>query len=244
VYLLLGGLALRFAIGDGGGITDAHGAVTNLLREPYGRLLIGALAAGLALYAAWRALEAFADANGKGTSPAGLGARAGYAVSAAVYGTLAIDAARLALAAGAAGGGSRSAVPPMLVESLIGEWAIVAAGVALITYGAFQVRRAFTRELSDRLSLERVSARAGDIVVQLSRFGVGARAIVLAVMGVILIRRVESLQAAADTGTDESLRLLAALPTGRWILGCIAAGLMAYGLYQFVQARYRMITPP
>lgn len=244
VYLLLGGLALRFAVGEGGGITDAHGALTNLLHEPYGRLLIGALAAGLGLYAAWRALEAFADANGKGTSPGGLAARAAYAGSAAVYGTLAIDAARIASASRGDGQGNTAAVPPMLFESLIGEWAIGAAAVALIVYGALQIRRAFSRRLSDRLSLSHVSARAGVAVVRLSRVGIGARAVVLAVTGVVMFRRLESLQAAADTGTAESLRLLAALPTGRWILGCIAAGLMAYGLFQFVQARYRTITPP
>jgi hypothetical protein len=244
VYLLLGGLALRFAVGEGGGITDAHGAVTNLLREPYGRLLIGALAAGLGLYAAWRVLEAFADANGKGTSPAGLGARAAYAGSAAVYGALAIDAARIASASRGGAQGNTAAVPPMLFESVIGEWAIAAAAVALIVYGALQCRRAFSRQLSDRLSLSHVSASAGRAVVRLSRFGIGARAMVLAVTGVVMFRRLESLQAAADTGTAESLRLLATLPTGRVILGCVAGGLMAYGLFQFVQARYRTITPP
>ena len=241
VYLLLGGFALTFAFGGGGDITDAQGAVTRLLREPYGRLLIGALAVGLALYAVWRGLEAFADANRKGTGMSGIGARVAYAMSALVYGTLAFDASRLALSRPRSTNGG---VPPFLLDLVPGSWSVMVVALVLIAYGGLQVRRAFSRRLSDRLNIHHVSARAGEIVVRISRFGIAARGVVLALTGFLILRGAESLRGAANTGTDDSLRLLAALPTGQWVLAWIAAGLMAYGVFQLVQARYRRIAPP
>ena len=64
VYLILGLLALLAGLGERGGrITDTHGAIATLLGQPFGRLVVGVLALGLALYSGWRFLEAFADAN-------------------------------------------------------------------------------------------------------------------------------------------------------------------------------------
>src|SRR5688500_17149753 len=51
VYLILGTLATQAAFGAGGRITAMRGALRTVLREPYGRLMIGALAAGLVGYA-------------------------------------------------------------------------------------------------------------------------------------------------------------------------------------------------
>ena len=242
VYLLLGGFALAFLAGDGMEITDAQGALARLLTETHGRFAIGALAAGLSLYTAWRLLEALADANGKGASASGLGTRAAYGISAIVYGALALDAWRLALRR--PGGGAGQEVPTFLLDAVPGSWSVTVVAAIFMVYGALQVRRALSRTLSGQLNIRRVSARAGEVVVRVSRFGIGARGVVLAVTGLVMLRRAESLQGVARTGTDESLRFLTTLPTGDWLLAGIAGGLMAYGVFQFVQARYRMMTPP
>ena len=104
VYLILGTLVTQAAFGAGGRITE-------LLGEPYGRPLLALLAMGLVGYALWRFLEAFADANRKGTSPKALGVRAGYAASGVVYGSLAIYATRLALRVPGAASSIRGSAP-------------------------------------------------------------------------------------------------------------------------------------
>ena len=87
VYLIIGWLAFRAGSGRGGDVTDSEGAIRSLLSATQGRVLIGALAIGLAGYALWRLLEALADANRKGTDIKGIAARAGYALSGAIYGS-------------------------------------------------------------------------------------------------------------------------------------------------------------
>jgi len=46
---------------------------------------------------------------------------------------------------------------------------------------------------------------------------------------------------AADTG--EALGVIGSQPFGEWLLGAVAVGLIAYGAYDVVQARYRVIRP-
>jgi hypothetical protein len=242
VFLLLGGLALQFVLGNGGELTDPAGAVEALLRRPYGRPMAAGVAAGLGFYAAWRFLEAFADANHKGSGRRAMIARAEYAFSGAIYSVLAVDAAILAFARR---GDGDIDVPTTLTGSPLGRGLAVLVAIGLFAYGAMQLRRAFSVQLSDRLSHGLVEHHMGRWPVRVSRFGVGGRAVVLMLMGVVLFRRAsKSVDAAARTDTGDSLRLIAALPTGDWLLAAVAIGLMAYGVFQLVLARYRQITPP
>ena len=244
VYLLLGGLALLFALGQGGRLTDLRGVETFLLRTPYGQPLLAIVGIGLGLYAAWRFLEAFADANRKGRSNGALAARAMYALSGAVYSLLAVDALRLALGAGDAGSGAAE-VPRTLVTGQLAEWGALLVAAGLIAYGIEQFGRGISGHLSDGLNLRHVQRQIGDWPIHVSRAGLAGRGIVLVLMGFVLGRAaMTSATAAAQTDTGDSLRLLAALPTGEWLLVAVAAGLMAYGVFQLVQARYRSITPP
>src|SRR5688500_11762479 len=243
LYLLLGGLALRFATSGGGALTDPHGAVVALLQRPYGRALVTFLAAGLAFYSAWRFLEAFADANNKGTDRDGLISRASSALSGIVYGVLAFDAASLVLASGAATGGV--GFPATLTGSPLARSVAMFLAVGLFAYGVSQLWTAFSVSLSDQLSHGQVEHDAGRWPLRVSRIGIAGRAVVLMLMAVVLLRRATtSVAAAARTDTGDSLRLIAALPTGDWLLAGVAAGLIAYGVYNLVMARYRRITPP
>jgi hypothetical protein len=244
VYLILGGLATAAAFGAGGRITDARGALRALLREPFGEPLLALLAVGLAGYALWRFLEAFADANREGTTPRALGLRAGHAVSGVVYGSLAIHAARLAVHARATGGHRGDAFDGWIGASTA-AWLIPVAGVALIGYAMHQFASAWRGRLDSRFSTGSARREAGPWVVAVSRFGIAARACVFVGVGVLLLRLPSrDVATAARTDTTDSLRWLAALPSGRWVLAGVALGLAAYGVYQLLHARYRRIVAP
>jgi Domain of Unknown Function (DUF1206) len=243
VYLILGTLVTQAAFGTGGRITDMRGALRTILREPYGRPLIGVLAAGLVGYALWRFLEAFADANRKGTKPKALGVRAGYAVSGLVYGSLAIYAWRLALHAPERGSGG-TALDGWIDASVAG-WLVPLAALGLIGYAIQQFASAWRGKLDSSVSAGEAAREAGGWVIAVSRFGIAARACVFVGIGVLLLTsRARSASAAAATDTTDSLRWLSDLPNGDWVLAAVALGLGAYGVYQLVHARYRRIVAP
>jgi hypothetical protein len=243
VYLILGTLLTRAAFGAGGRLTDMRGALRAILREPYGRPLLGVLAAGLVGYALWRFLEAFADANRKGTKPAALAVRAGYAASGLVYGSLAIYAGRLALRApGRANSGSSL---DGWIDASVAGWLIPLAALGLIGYAIQQFASAWRGKLDPHLSAGQAARETGSWVITVSRFGIAARACVFVGIGVLLLTsRAKSASAAAGTDTIDSLRWLSHLPNGDWVLATVAVGLGAYGVYQLVHARYRRIVAP
>src|SRR5579863_3830870 len=80
VYLIIGVLAARVAIGDGGKTTDNRGALQEIYRQPFGQLLLSVMVVGLIGYALWCFLRAVMDADGKGSDAKGVVARTGYAI--------------------------------------------------------------------------------------------------------------------------------------------------------------------
>jgi hypothetical protein len=45
-------------------------------------------------------------------------------------------------------------------------------------------------------------------------------------------------------GYEESLWTLFAQPSGSWILGAVAAGLVCFGIFQLFHAKYARLAPP
>ena len=104
VYLIVGYLGLQSVLAHRQQPEDSSGALQHLLGQPFGRILVGALAVGLTGWVVWRLLQAIADPEQHGAGFKGLAVRAGYLVSALIYGGLALEAVRLLL--GSTSGGA------------------------------------------------------------------------------------------------------------------------------------------
>ena len=68
-----------------------------------------------------------------------------------------------------------------------------------------------------------------------------ARCVVFGLIGAFLVRAAWEFDSKEARGLDGSLLEVAQQPYGGFLLGAVAVGLIAYGLYCFVQARYRRI---
>jgi hypothetical protein len=71
--------------------------------------------------------------------------------------------------------------------------------------------------------------------------GHAARGVVFTLVGVFLVRAALQYDAQEAIGIDGALLKVAQAAYGQVLLGVVAAGLLAYGLYCFVQARYRAV---
>ena len=67
VYAVIGVLALKLALGDGGKATSQQGALKTVAREPFGKVLLVCVAIGLGGYAIWRLVRAAAG-HGRGAT--------------------------------------------------------------------------------------------------------------------------------------------------------------------------------
>src|SRR5436190_13088817 len=85
VYLIIGGLALKLAIGHGGAATDQRGALQTIYEQPFGKFLLIVVGIGLIGFALWSLIQAIFDTEGKGTNAKGIIARIGYAAVGIAY---------------------------------------------------------------------------------------------------------------------------------------------------------------
>lgn len=243
VYVVMGILAARAAAGRGGSVDGSEGAIAAILQQPFGRVMVGAVAVGLFGYSLWRFVQAGLDPERKGSDAKGIAQRIGYAISAVIHVGLALEATRSVLRGFSTSDGGESAGDwtAMLMEQPFGAWVAGGIGAGIAAYGSYELYRAYTVRLDRRLELGRMGPAARVWVVRFSRFGLAARGVVFGVIGVLLVR------AALEHDPDDAVGLAGALRTlqqqsyGPWLLGAVALGLVGYGIYELVRAKYRRV---
>ena len=244
VYLAIGLLATGAALHIGGAITDTSGVFHFLLHQPLGRLLLGALALGLFAYTIWLSVQAILDPDCNGTSFVGLVNRFGQIVTALAQLALSVEATRLAL-------GLRSVLSvsvDLSNEHLVAEGLRVPFGVQLVGLtGLMLVGVAISQMYRALIGDVRRDWRLGGLgengawAVRIGRFGLAARAVVLGVGGWLVFQAARVYDPSRAGGIRAVLRTLAGFYASGWLLGLVALGLVAFGIFGLVEARYRFI---
>ena len=244
VYVVIGALAAKAAIGAGGATTDSRGALGVIHDGPMGTVALVAIGVGLLGYMAWRLVAAVTDAEGKGDEPTKLVIRAAQAARGIAYGVLGVQALRqIGDEGGAAGsqGAQARHWTARLLDIPFGRALVIAAGIGVLGYAGYQVYRAFSDKAKKHLALGEAGPTQATWIVRLGRFGIAARAVVFAMIGVFLIRAGMQRDSGEAGGIAQSLQALGASDYGAIVLGAVAFGLIAYGIYQLATARYRQM---
>lgn len=245
VYVIVGVLAARAAMGSGGRVEGTRGALAEVLRQPGGRILLGLMAVGLAGYAVWRVVQAALDPEGKGSDGKGIVQRLGYALSGVVHAGLALAAARMALRNSSSGSGGDGTVTwtARLMEAPAGRWLVALVGIGFAAYGVYQLVRAIKSDLAKRLDLSRMRVRTREWAVRAAKAGVAARGVVFLIIAWFLVQAAIDYDPGEARGLQGALEALRSTPAGPWLLGAVAVGLVGYGLFEIVKARFRRIRP-
>lgn len=239
LYATIGLLAAHMPFGEGA-LATTNGAMHSVQHAPFGRFFIALVAVGLIGYAVWRLIEAWLDPERRGTGVKGLALRASFAFRAIIHAALAVTAVRLAVGSPVEGDGNdaeRWASRALGVTG--GRWLLWVVALCVAGYGLYQIYRAFAAKLSKQLELGRISRELGYWIIGVGRLGIAARGIVFSVIGFLLATAALRKSPASAGGVDDALQSLSRL--GRWPFGAIAFGLVAYGVYELLNARYRRI---
>ena len=242
VYAIVGSLAIAAAANRGGRITDTSGALRVILSQPLGNTLLFVLAAGLCGYAVWRITDSILDPDRNGTRLGGLVTRIGNIVRGVVYGGLGIEAFRLARGLRGSNGNEAEIWTARVMDWPMGVWLVGLAGAVVAIYGASEFVRGVKGDVDRTVDYSAIPAGWREPAIQVSRFGIGARGVIIATLGFFLVRAALQHDPSEAQGTRESILELAGV-AGPWILAAIAAGLVAYAIDQAVHARWRRIRP-
>ena len=249
VYIVVGLLATHAALGSGrvSSNSGSEGAIATILRQPLGKILVAIIAIGLFGYALWRFVQAALDPEHRGSDAKGAAIRAGFVVSGLLHLGLAVEAARMILSGGGggSGGGGQEADhwTAMLMRQPFGVWLAVILGVGIASFGVYELYKAFTVRLTRRLDLSQMSQRARTWTIRFGRLGYAARGVVFGIIGVLLIQAALQYDPSDAVGVGGALRALQQQSHGPWLLGAVAVGLIAYGLFEMIKARYRRVRP-
>jgi hypothetical protein len=238
LYVVIGFLALREALGLGGETTGPSSAFRSIGSQPFGSLMVALLAAGLAGYALWKLVQGIMDPDEKGSDAHGILRRVGYVGSGVIHGGLALLAAQSIFGAEDAMTASAMALQPPLGPILVGLVGLIVIGVGLYQlYAAYEAR--FLPELKPD--------RMGDIqerwVTFAGRVGTTARALAIGVAGAFLVLAAYQSDPSETRGLGEALESLQHQPLGSYMLATIAVGLLLYGAFMFAVALCRRIEP-
>lgn len=243
VYTLIGMLTAAAATGIGGQTADRHDAFKFILRQPFGRFLLVIIAVGLMGYAVWRILSGLFDSENRGSGAKGLALRAGSIIRGLFYAAVAIEVVRIS-SRETSGRSSDAQARYWVAEGMdqpYGRWLVGLAGLFIIGYGLYQLSSAVRSRLSKKLRLGSLRPQVRSKVVAVSRFGLGARGIVFAIIGLSILNAALRHNPNAARGTTGALKQLAEQPFGGVLLTTIGIGLAAYGVYALINARYRVI---
>ena len=239
LYITIGVLAAAAALGEGGRATDTQGALGVVNRMTFGPLMLFVIAAGLLGYALWRIVEAVVDPDRRGTGAKGLALRAGFAIRGLFHGALGIGALRVALRHGGRSGNQTRHWTAVVLGLPAGEILVWLGAAGVAGYGVYQLYRSYAAKLGKQLDLSSLSAQTRSWVVGISRFGIAARGVVFCLIGFFLARAASQHDAGEAGGLRESLAFLERI--GRWPFAAVGLGLIAYGIHELMNTRYRRI---
>ena len=239
VYVLIGWFAVA-AARSGGRPDDNRSALESLADNGAGQWLLGVIALGLVGYAIWRFSEAWFDPENLGSDGKGMTKRGGFVVSGLVHLGLALVAARLAFSqrGGGSGDAEADAGSAWLMTLPGGVWLVGAVGVMLLIAAAGNFMEAYRAKFAEHLRRDLLARTA---VTTAGRLGYAARGVVFVLVGWFAIRAALTENPEAAGGTGQALRALQEQSYGPLLLGVVAAGLLLFGLFGIVEARYRQI---
>lgn len=244
VYLIVGGLAVLAAFGAGQ-TTNTRGALTTILQQPFGYALLALVALGLVGYALWRLVQALADTDRHGTDVHGLAVRAGLLISAGTHALLALFAISLIFgwgsSMGGGDGGSSQDWTAWLLQQPLGRWLVGLIGVAVIGAGLAHMVKGYRAKFEKYLQMDRATFTK---VSPICRFGLMARGVVFAIIGSFFIVAALRFSSGEVRGLKGALDVLREQPYGWVLLAVVALGLLAFGMYSLIEARYRRIEEP
>lgn len=236
VHLLMGVLALAVATGSAAE-SDQSGALRAIASAPLGLALIWLVAVALGGLSLWNIIDGVVpDARGASGTAQRWGKRLASWGRAALYLTLAIAAASVALGARndtdeSVQSGSRDLLAIPGGPIALGVIGAVIGGAG-VTFAVLGLMRSFRKLMTIPDGLH------GKVVTGLGIFGYLAKGLALLVVGVLLLVAAVRLDPSAAGGIDGALHALLGTPLGPLAVGAIGGGLIAYGIFSTLRARY------
>jgi hypothetical protein len=246
LYLTVAFLAVGIVRGQGDQSADKQGAVRTLAGTRFGGVLLVVLVVGFIGMALWRSVEAAWGKCEEHDERKRSAKRAASAGKAVLYLALAATAASVLLRGkdgGQAGGAGQreSGWTAKVLDLPAGRMIVGLAGAAVVAVGVWFVVRGLRQKFEKHLDTLSMPPWLRKVAKVWGTLGHVARGVVAALAGLLLVKAALDYNPQEAKGIDGTLRTIAAQPYGKVLLLLAAFGLAAFGLFSWIESRYRRI---
>lgn len=236
-YLVVAGFSL-WALWHGGQAQGPSSALASLESTTGGGVVLVLIFLGLLAYAVWRVIAAALDLDAHGSEAKGIVARIAMVVTGLVHLGLGIAALSLLVSSGGTEGESRLREWVGAVMAWPGgRWLVGLAGLAIIAAGAKYVAEGWTASYEKYLAASSFTSRWRTAL----RAGVAAHGVAIAVVGLLFLTAAWQADPSEAGGLAGAFDWLGNRPQGRALVGALCLGLLAFALFCFVNARWRIV---
>jgi hypothetical protein len=240
LHLAIAWLALQIALGNTATSGDQSGALGTLVAQPFGRLLLWLIVVGLCAMAIWQLLlAAVGHRDKRGRSRVVERVASGARVL--VYAALAFTAVTVVTGSPTSSGDQQQNATAGIMAKPAGQFLVGLAGLVVVMVGVGLIYYGAKRKFEDKLLIGRMSQRVRQAARRLGQFGYVAKGIAFTIVGVLLLDAALTHNPAKSRGLDAALRALAHQPFGVFLLIAVGIGFAAFGVYCFIQSRYRKV---
>src|SRR5215204_750924 len=149
IYAIIGVLAVKLALGDGGKTTNQKGALQTIVEQPFGKTLLILTAIGLAGYAIWRLVRAGIGHGPEATDDTK--ERLAGLASGLAYAALFVTAMSILLGSGGGGsGGNPDQATGGVLDWPAGQVLVAIAGAVMIGVGLDQGYKGIKRKFLEK----------------------------------------------------------------------------------------------
>jgi hypothetical protein len=239
VYIVNAALAVHIAFGEDEGSPDSRGALQAIAGQPFGRILLVALAVGFTGYALWRLGRAAFPTGDDVEKP---GRRIAHLGSGALYVGILVVMVRFLAGVGGDDADREADLTAAVMGLPLGRWLVALFGLALVGASGWSVRRAVSRRFRRGLDTRKMSKGVHGWAFGSAITGLFARAIVQFLLGAFLVQAALQHDPSRTEGLDGALRAVGASRWGEGLLTLLAIGFLARGVFSAFEARYRKAT--
>jgi hypothetical protein len=239
VWALIGLLAASVALGGSSSQeTDQVGALRAIADQPGGTVLLLALTVGFLALGLYRLLTAAVGFRGEDGAK-----RTGHRLKAlgetVLYLAAAVSCVRMVFSGGGGGGEKETtSLTATVMGWPAGRLVVGLVGLAMVVVAVVLVVRAWRSEHHMK-RLSGVPPRLHTVVSRLGVAGYAGRSLVVALVGIFLANAARTFDPQDAKGLDAALETVAQQRFGTALLLLAAAGMVCYGLWSLVEARWR-----
>lgn len=239
VYGITGILTFLAAFNLGGEKTGQLEVLDFLDEQAFGNILLLILGLGLVCYSAWRFIQSLSDPENIGTDKKAKIKRTAFFVSGCIYLGLAVLAFWRAFSSSPSQGSGDSQTQSSFLATDTGLIILGAGGIILMCTGIYQFIRAYKKKFKEKFKFTGLDENKRKSIKNTAYMGMASRGVLFLITGYFAMHAALTSNPSEIKTTMDVFSFLENSNYGAWLLGIVAAGLVAYAVYMFLMAKYR-----